>query len=277
MTALVWGYDATYPFNLNLAKFQEADLDFYVCPGTSTWRSEIGRNHNGFINLKNAGIEGKKFEAKGYLITDWGDYGHFQPKTVGYPTLVLGASYAWNYKEEALENLSFQLNKYVFQDTTGFTAKALLTLGDAYLKTNIPEGNANAFHLMIRRYKWTMQGHYQTKKLNKEGLLAAEQEINKGLELLRKARPKCADAEIILEETEQAAHLAFFGIHLGLARLKAKGMKTKNIPKKTRRALASELQMVIQNHKAIWLVRNREGGLSDSASKLEDVLNYLNE
>lgn len=276
MIALVWGYDATYPFNENLARFHEADLDFYVCPGTSSWRSEIGRNQNAFINLKNAAIEGKKYEAKGYLITDWGDYGHFQPKSVSYPTLVLGASYAWNYSDKTIENIEFLLNNYVFKDATGCTAKALLTLGNAYLKAGIPEGNANAFHLMIRRYKWTMKGHYQTKHLNETGLLAAKQEIKKGLEELEKAEPTAVDAEIILKEAKQAANLALFGIHLGLERLKARGMKTKNITSKTKKELATELSTLIQDHKTIWVVRNRAGGLNDSVSKLEDLLNYLN-
>ena len=60
-------------------------------------------------------------------------------------------------------------------------------------------------------------------------------------------------------------------------RLKAKGMQTENIPKKARHELAAELQNLIQQHKDIWVLRNREGGLNDSASKLEEVLNYLNE
>lgn len=277
MIALVWGYDATYPFEENLAKFHEADLDFYVCPGTSSWRSEIGRNENAFINLKNGAIAGKKYEAKGYLIADWGDFGHFQPKSVSYATLVLGASYAWNYSEKALGNLEFLLNTYIYKDASGYTAKALLTLGNAYLKAGIPEGNANAFHLMIRRYRWTMKGHYQTKHLNKAGLLAANQEIEKGLEYLQKAKPTSLDAEIILKEIEQASNLAIFGIHLGLERLKAKGMKTENISTKTKNKLATELTPLIQNHRTIWTVRNREGGLNDSAEKLEDLLNYLKE
>lgn len=277
MTALVWGYDATYPFDKNLAKFHEADLDFYVCPGTSTWRSEIGRNYNAFINLKNAAIEGAKYQAKGYLITDWGDYGHFQPKSVSYPSLVLGASYAWHYSDKTENNLPFLLNQYLFKDTTGNTAAALLTLGNAYLKTGLPPGNANAFHLMLRRFMWTMDGHYQTKHLTTSGLLASQQEIEKGLRQLQNAKPTCIDAEIILTEVEQASKLALFGIKLGLARLNALDKATKNIPLTYRRVLASELSTLIQDHQTIWLVRNRIGGLKDSAGKLEDLVIYLNE
>lgn len=276
MTALVWGYDADYPFHKNLVKFQEAGLDFYVCPGTSSWRSEIGRNHNAFLNLKNAALEGQKFGAKGYLITDWGDYGHFQPKSVSYPALLLGSSYAWNFSDKTLDHLEFLLNHYLFKDPTGYTAKAVLTLGNAYLKAKIPEGNSNAFHLMLRRYAWTMQGQYQTKHLNIKGLLAAEKEINKGLHYLRQAEPTCYDAQIIRVELGQASNLALFGVHLGIARLEAKDKATKNISREIKNTLQQELQPIIENHKTVWLIRNREGGLKDSAEKLEALFNYLN-
>lgn len=275
MIALVWGYDAGYPFDENLKKFQEAGLDFYVVPGTSAWRSEIGRNHNAFLNLKEAVLAAKEYGAKGYLVTEWGDYGHFQPKSVTYPALVLGANYAWNYQETTLDNLEFLLNHYVFKDSTGNTAKALLTLGDAYLKADIPAGNANAFHLMLRRFKWTMQGQYQTRHLNENGLLAAEKEIDRGLEILEKAAPSSYDAEIIIRELKQAAELARIGIKLGIARLNAKDKSTANIPAKKRKELADELEKLIESHKEIWIVRNREGGLKDSAGKLEDLMEYL--
>lgn len=275
MTPLVWGYSATYPFNKNLPAFKKAGLDFYVCPGTSTWRSEIGRNQNAFDNLKNAAIEGVVNNAKGYLITDWGDYGHFQPRAVSYATILLGASYAWNYQENSLSKLESNLNKNVFKDRSKNTAKALLILGDAYLKTNIPAGNANAFHLMIRRFEWKMKEHYQTKKLHKEGLIAAEKEIKRGLQILAKATPKSKDAKIVLKETQQAANLAMFGIHLGLARLNAKDYATENIPTAEKKELYNELKLLVENHKKLWLVRNRKGGLQKSVSKLESLLSYL--
>lgn len=275
MTALVWGYDATYPFDKNLVEFQKSKLDFYVCPGTSSWRSEIGRNQNAFINLKNAAVEGQKYGAKGYLITDWGDYGHLQPKSVSYPSLLLGSSYAWNVSDKTLGNLEFLLNQYVFGDTTGYTAQAVLTLGNAYLKAGIPEGNSNAFHLMLRRYAWTMQGQYQTKHLNKSGLVSAEKEIEKGLDFLKKAQPTSYDGDIILKELEQASRLAIFGIHLGLARLDAPNQSTSEIPRIRKNALIQELAPLIDSHRFIWTNRNREGGLNDSAEKLENLLNYL--
>jgi hypothetical protein len=277
MIALIWGYSASYSFEDKLKKFRNTELKYYVCPGTSTWRSLIGRNFNAFKNLANASIYGKKYGAKGYLNTDWGDYGHWQPLSVSYPTMLIGASYAWNYDEKALKKLEYQLNHYIFKDETENTAKAILKLGNAYLKTNIPAGNANAFHLMLRRYKWTMKGQYQTKKLNSSGLKNAEKEINDALGVLALASPHCTDSSIILQEINLAAQLSIHGIHLGEERLNAKGMSTAKIPKAKKQMLYDELNPLIEKHKEIWILRNRAGGLADSAAKLEELLDYYNQ
>ena len=87
MTAMAWGYDIGFPFDTILPKFKAAGLDFYVCPGAATWRSLIGRNHTAFTNIKEAAIAGKANGAKGLMLTDWGDYGHWQPMPVSWPAV----------------------------------------------------------------------------------------------------------------------------------------------------------------------------------------------
>ncbi|MGQ1784175.1 beta-N-acetylhexosaminidase [Saccharicrinis sp. GN24d3] len=274
MTAMVWGYDSKYPFEENLPKFEEAGLDYYVCPGTSTWRSIIGRNKDAFTNLGRAAQYGKKFGAKGYLNTNWGDWGHWQPLSVCYPTLATGAAYSWNAQMDPMELIPTALNKFIFKDSTGNLTKALLKLGDAYLACEIPEGNANAFHLMLRRYRWTMKGHYQTKMLKKKNLLKAEQEIDTAILLLDQSAPMSRDAQITVDEIKQAAMLAKHGIHLGLARLNAKQLATENISPDTLQILANELDTLIKKHDELWTIRNREGGLQRSGQKLNDLLEF---
>ncbi len=277
MTALVWGYESNFPFIEKLPEFQKAGLEYYVCPGTSTWRSIIGRDHDAFLNLKNAAVNGKKYNAKGYLNTNWGDYGHWQPLSVCYAPMGVGASYAWDVDSNPESKIESILNKYIFKDKTEKTAQAIVKLGNAYLKCKIPEGNANAFHLMLRRYKWTMKGHYQTKELKINNLQAAENEINKALEEFKLATPQCKDSSIVKEEIYQACTLAKHGIHLGIARLKAPKYDTKNIKKETKTLLEEDLDSIIENHKTVWILRNRIGGLESSSEKMLDILNYYKE
>jgi hexosaminidase len=274
MIALVWGYDSKYPFDTILPKFQKAGIDFYVCPGTSSWRSIIGKQQIAYDNLYNAAYNGKKFGAKGMLITNWGDYGHWQPLSVCYPPTLLGASYAWNCDTNMMKRVEFLLNTYIFEDKTGKTGEAVSRLGNAYQLAQIPEGVANAFHLMLHRFAWTMQGNYQTRELKIENLQKAETEILAAQEILRQGKPECADAEIVQRELEQAVSLALHSIHLGIARLETPTGETLEIPYEKRKELAHELKKIIDNHKKLWTVRNRKGGLDDSAEKMEIIYDY---
>ncbi len=274
MITMVWGYTSTHPFEEDLPKFKNAGLDFYVCPGTSTWRSEIGRNHDAFINLKNAAKYGKINGAKGYLNTNWGDWGHWQPLSVCYPTMAIGSAYSWNSDYNSTKKLNLHLDAFVFNDITGNLSKGLLQLSNAYLDCKIPEGNANAFHLMLRRYKWSLKGHYQTKHLKIYNLEEAKSKINSSIELLKNSNPQCEDASIIFEEIIQASNLAKHGIHLGIARLNAKEFKTENINSATKQELIKELESLIKIHENLWLERNRKGGLQFSKEKLEGLLEF---
>ena len=43
---LVWGYEADSPFDDTCRKLAQRGLDYYVCPGTSSWCSFSGRSIN---------------------------------------------------------------------------------------------------------------------------------------------------------------------------------------------------------------------------------------
>lgn len=274
MTAMVWGYDSQFRFDTVLPKFKNAGLEFYVCPGTSTWRSIIGKNQIAFTNLRNAAINGEKYGAKGMLVTNWGDHGHWQPLSVCEPAMILGFSYAWNCDTTLLDRLEFVLSQYVFKDPTRNTAKAILKLGYAYEVAKMPEGVANVFHLILRRHAWSWDNNYQTKTLTIENLQKTETEIDEAMKIFAQGNPQCADAQIVKEEIEQAANLAKHSLHFGIARLQTKDHQTKSIPLEKRKALAAELKPLIDNHRRLWVKRNRIGGLDDSAKGMEDVYNY---
>ena len=91
MIPLVWGYEAKHPFEDQLPKFKESGLDFYVCPGTSTWNAILGRTDNATGNLLHAAEEGKKFNAMGYLNTNWGEYGNWHPLSTYYTGFLYGS------------------------------------------------------------------------------------------------------------------------------------------------------------------------------------------
>lgn len=274
MIAMVWGYDSQFRFDTILPKFQKAGLDFYVCPGTSTWRSILGKNQIAFTNIKKAAVNAVKFGAKGMLVTNWGDHGHWQPLSVCEPAMMLGCGYAWNCDTTLVDRLEFLLNHYVFHDKTGNTGKALLLLGDSYELAKIPEGVANIYHVILNRYAWKWDNFYQTKPITLENLQITEAAIDSALVIFDQGNPQCKDAAIVKAEVHQAADLAKHSLHLAMARLAVKDRQTKSIPYEKRKKLAAELKDIIQNHKKLWVVRNRPGGLDDSADRMQKIYDF---
>lgn len=274
MIPMVWGYDSKFRFDTILPKFRRAGLDFYVCPGTSTWRSVIGKNNIAFTNLKNAAIYGKENHAKGMLVTNWGDHGHWQPLSVCYAPMMVGCSYAWKYDSTLVGRAAFLMNEYIFQDTTQNTGIALMELGNAYEKAKIPEGVANIFHVLLNRYAWKMKNQYQTKEITVANLRKTEAAIDSALKILHKAEPQCADSKIVIDEIEQACSLAKHSLHLGIERMQVKSYQTADIPMAKRQKLAHELQKIIDNHKKLWIIRNRPGGLQDSAGRMQKIHDF---
>ena len=274
MTCMVWGYDTKYDFDKTLAKFENAGLRFYVCPGTATWRSIIGRNDIAFTNEYNAAVNAVKHGAAGMLVTNWGDFGHWQPLSVCYAPMMVGCSYAWRCDSSITRRIDFLLNQYLFEDPTGNLGQAVMKLSYAHTYAKIPEGVANAFHLMLHRYPWKMKNNYQTKELTIPNLRRCETEIKDALALLKEAKPQCDDHKIVIAELEQACDLALHGVKLGIARLQVKDYQTLSIPYEKRKALANDLEKIIKNHKKLWVVRNRPGGLRESAGRMEELHDY---
>ena len=142
--ALNWGYEADHPFESEAALFAKAKIPFYVCPGTSTWQTLIGRHDNALANMRAAAQAGHKHGAMGYLITDWGDGGHPQPLAVSYLPYLAGASLSWCAKTFDEAKLIPVLNRDVFNDPTGNAAKVGVRAWPGASKVEIHRPQRNA-------------------------------------------------------------------------------------------------------------------------------------
>jgi hypothetical protein len=272
MVALIWGYDAKHPFDTQCWQFKKAGLPYYVCPGTSSWNSIIGRNKNGFANLKNAAINGQKHGAKGFLNTSWGDQGHWQPISVSYPGILYGAVLSWNVNNNADIDIARHYAMQVLKDTTGQNGQAIVNLGYAHLRMKAPCDNSNIFHQILKRNKRSIKTDRWLKHLKESNVDASIKFIEEELEQLNNSAINSSDNAIVLAEMNQAAKLALHACHLAKSKLNTSDGYFKSIPSSEKQKLRAELQELIDSHKEIWLLRNRIGGLSDSAAKLEAVL-----
>lgn len=244
VTVLEWGYEADHPFAEHGKKFSSAGIPFYVCPGTSTWISIAGRHDNAIANLKNAAENGLKNGARGYLITDWGDFGHLQYLPLSYPTFAAGAAYSWCLDSNHDIDLLAALNKHVLRDDNGVAAGVICDLGNAYKKVG---------HLIANR-SFLFNLLYKAIGQLPDGLALSETKyfINSALDPLDMASIDRSDGETVIAEIRNASRMLLHACDRGLGKFDS-----------------ADLREIIAAHKTCWFARNREGGLAESVSVLE--------
>ncbi|MFI4910593.1 MAG: family 20 glycosylhydrolase [Sedimentisphaeraceae bacterium JB056] len=267
--AMIWGYDAKHPFGQYCKTVAYTGCDFYVCPGTSTWISLAGRTDNAFANLLSAAQNGLKYGAKGFVNTDWGDLGNFEPITTSYPAYAYGAAISWRLESNKDINIPEILDEFIFMDKAKIAGKTIYNLGNAYKVGNIIISNSSIAGRILLYEDWDLS---KAPELTAEKLQDMKTYTNEVIANIDNSEMQCADAEYIKFELRHCADLINHACDLGIARLGAEDTKTVNIPLETRQALAKDIKRIIENHKTVWLRRNREGGLSDSLEYLQKQL-----
>jgi len=214
LIALTWGYEANHPFGTEAAQFAKAKIPFYVCPGTSTWQTLIGKHDNALANLRAAAKAGKKFGAIGFLNTDWGDGGHPQPLAVSWPMFAAGAALAWNSKSLEEKCLLSVLSRDVFEDSTGNIAEAGFKLGFAHQKLGVNAPNETPLGTVIAAPKpedrelFCRNGLKWFAKISAKNIFAALTEIESQRKILARVKPKLESGKILAAELDLAARMA---------------------------------------------------------------------
>jgi len=282
--ALEWGYEADHPFGEHLAAFRAAGLPFYVCPGTSSWNSFAGRTHNAVQNIANAARAGLAAGASGLLVTDWGDHGHLQPLPVSYLGLLLAAGLSWNASDAAdpsALDLPALLDAHIFQDPTRPLGRVAHDLGNAYREVGSLRVNATVpFWNLIKPERVFSPPGVTRESL--EATLAFVSRAGAPLDTPAPSDRDGATAASSLGGAQAARELGWardmlaFSCRLGIARSTLSDpLALARLPSALRAPLARELADLVERHRALWLVRNRPGGLDDSARRLEDTLAAL--
>lgn len=284
--ALGWGYEADHPFAEETARFRNAGLDFYVCPGTSSWNSIAGRVENALSNLASAARCGRAAGALGYLITDWGDHGHWQPLPVSYPGLLAGTGFAWNVASaDALDpnlcpreyeaRLAALLDRSVFHDDAGVMARAWVDLGNTYRESEAVNRNGSAlFRLLL--FADRALPYPEVQGLTPSGLARAEAWAEAAATRLGASRSQRPDAGWIVDEGQWCADMLCFAARLGTARLRAgEGLPIGALEADLRGRLRKDVRALAERHRELWIHRSRPGGLRESIARFEKLAHLL--
>jgi hypothetical protein len=260
--ALNWGYEANHPFAAEAARFAKAKIPFYVCPGTSTWQTLIGKHDNALANLAAAARAGKKFGAIGFLITDWGDGGHPQPLAVSWPLYAAGAALAWNANGFTLENLEPVLSRDVFEDATGRLAKAALGLGRAHLKLGVSAPNETPLGTVIAapepdtRELFCRNGLKWYTRITAQTINAALNQIERQRKVLSHAQPASATGKLLARELDLAARLAAESCHYMLWQQAMASGRKAEAAQRARRGIQALKRLALE-FDTYWPQRNK--------------------
>ncbi len=258
--ALEWGYEADHPFAEHGEKFAAAGIPFYVCPGTGSWRSLAGRTNGVLGNLRNAAENGLKHGAVGYLNTDWGDEGHWQPLPVSYLGFAYGAAVSWAGDAARDRDLAPALSCYAFGDPTGTLGGIAFDLGNVCRETGVEVFNATVFFLVLHE---STERIAAIEGLNAPGLHRALAAIDEVMARWPQARSSRADAQLVQREYAWVAAMLRHACRRGLWALEG---AARGSPGSL--ALAEDADHLIAEYRDLWLARSRPGGLAESAGRL---------
>lgn len=127
LVLLDWWYEAEHDYD-RVKRFAENGIDFVVCPGTSSWNSLFPRIENSAKNIERYAAAGRRAGARGLLITDWGDFGHYNLQGYSWFGYAWAAQQAWS-GDVAPRDFDRAFARCVFDDTSGETAALYRKLG----------------------------------------------------------------------------------------------------------------------------------------------------
>ncbi|HOP25304.1 MAG TPA: family 20 glycosylhydrolase [Defluviitoga sp.] len=266
--SLIWGYEANHPFEEECLLFAEKGFTFYVCPGTSSWNSFIGRSDNAIENIENAIINGKNLGASGILLTDWGDNGHPQH----LPFSVIGLGYAstlgWNLSNKPLvKEFLKDLNVHIFQVKDDI-AQILYTLGNLYKNAGVQIHNSSPYFLALL-FPERVIGSKEMLDVNVEGVNKSIIIAKETMQELSKMRDN-TDKKMLIDQIINNVEMAILGMKMLL--LIKEHTNILKIPENEWKIFKEELDHVINEYQKLWLSVNRPGGLEDSTKKLTKIL-----
>ncbi len=264
MVALEWGYEAAHPFDAHGAQFAASGIPFYMCPGTSSWCSIAGRTDNALENLRSAAEQGLKHGAIGYLNTDWGDYGHWQVWPISGLGLMAGAAYAWALESNRALDAAKALSWHAFRDPGGVMGSAAYRLGNVYRAVGIEPHNSSILFWVMQWPLEKIRAYPGLTPAAFERSLAAVEDAAGAIQGDSMAHP---DADLIRDEFALTIEMLRHACKRGMLAFETDTAQAAVL----KDALSVSLSNLIEEHRRIWLLRNRAGGLAASTARLEKL------
>ena len=237
-------------FESHARLFIEAGRPFWVAPGTGSWNTFIGRNLNAAANIADAAAIGAAQGSPGFLLTDWGDNGHFQSLPVSLPSVVRGGAAAKGKPIDDDALVADRIDEVLgCERGVGALIDRLGCIGE---KLGMVSPNSSPLFSSL-----FSTGIPSFGEPDPEGIASGIRALEEAGERFSQpvGGPRGA---VVAAEMASVCRLAL----LGLRRLGADHGLDVEAPS------ADEIGAAAQAQRAAWLLSSRSGGLEDSISKL---------
>ena len=259
LISLCWGYEPDSPYAHWVQTCREAELEAWVCPGTSSWCSITGRSLDAMQNIAKAAREGFDSGATGFMLTDWGDRGHHQTWPIVLNALAFAAQAAWApLRTDDFDALA--ASQFVLGDDTGKLSQWIFDLGNVDQDLRDECGQLTRPNDSRRRLlnqsamfadMWKPLG-----EAREIGSLPMWQECRARIASLAGSLPGGPIA--MREELAHTIDCALWATDRAIVRRSTKVADSDGA------SLRQRLDAIMQTHRRIWGIRSRPGGLEQS-------------
>jgi hexosaminidase len=253
MVRLGFQPEAVFRFAANAGPLADAGVPFWTAPGTGAWNTFVGRIDNAAANIADAVEVARGRGGQGVLVTEWGDNGHPQPPSVSFGPLLYGGAVAWALDANRGVDIAAALDDIAFADQARALGRAVVDLGLLWGQTG--QRAVNCSPLFAALYGG---GPFVWAEPDPDALGTVVAVIDAAIERIDGAEPHADDGEVVRRELRQAASLA----RLGAAALAGGAVLTGPV----------DVEAVLAEQRACWLLRSRPGGLDDSLTRMARAL-----
>jgi hypothetical protein len=266
-----WWYEADFDYD-RVRVFAKHGLEFWVCPGTSSWNCLFPRMANALANISGWADAGRRHGASGLLVTDWGDFGHYNALGGSFLAHAWAAQEAWS---GAVPDAPFDraFSRLLFGDGSGEAARLYRELG-ALHEAGFAVFNASPLQFLFfdeLDEAWFLRGVRPTR-------------ARRTLARLERVRARLAGAEdrfggdtVTWSELVWAADASLFSLRKAFAGLRWVAWRERraSLDARARRALARELARLAAEQRELgtrlrrlWLARSRPSGFEITGRRL---------
>ena len=179
----------------------ETGVAQYLCPGLQGWNKLINHYEDAYLNLRKMASLAHKYGGEGFLVTEWGDYGHAQDPESSLSLVPYAGAMGWNKEIPPKEVLDEAASAVEYGDLSGglyallscLSDQAVMTWGDTVVYSEIsrgrmPEHDLPEYHVnygtRIRQRLEDFEKHQKTIDLCQEQLSLLMGSVKEGKRLL---------------------------------------------------------------------------------------------